>query len=678
MTHKRKRSEASSLKVSERSIPQDTKDSSFGFSCRDRLRKIYSAHPKIFVLICLGLGGILLYNNCIHNQFVFDDFDLILNNMRIQSIKNIPSILGLATFRYPYRPLRELSYAIDYQFTGLNPVGFHLFNIVYHLLSSYFVFLIAFLLSKDRKVGLITALLFIAHPIQTESVTYISGRRDILTSLFFFMGFYFFLRLRESPSKKYFILVFLSYVLSLLSKEMGVTLPAIILLYDLLWPAQKNPEQGSFSQSLKRILSLGKETLKRNGFFYLGLFLIALFFTFYKVVIRNPSHQEGFYGGTMASNFLTVIRIWVFYLQLLILPLSQNVAHSFPLSKSLFELKTMFSVLFLFTLFVLLIKGLRKNTLYSFCGFWFFITLLPVSHIFPHHELLAEHYLYLPSFGFLLAIGLLSSEVFKQARWRPFVYGFLTALFLFYSSLTIHRNLVWKNGYTLWMDAASKSPDSPRVKLNLGNALMRKGEDERAVEIFKTLIQTDQKNHQAYNNLGVIYLERKEFDLAIEAFNKAILIRPRNADTYNNLAMALAMKGDLDTAIKSVEEAIRIRPRSDFYFNLAKFYEDKGMAREAITAYEKAVQSSPKFFDAYHHLGILYSRLELPREAIAVLEKALKINPDSGKTHFMLGVNFLKTKDKENAVRHLEKALQLTTNEKDRKAIESVLMRLRS
>ncbi len=230
---KGRRPKTPSSKGSKQPIPKDGVDPNPHLLHGNRLRQAFTARPRTFVLLCLCLAGALLYFNSLHNEFVFDDTSLVLNNQRIQTLKNIPDILGF-TGHFSYRPLRELSYVLDYQITGLNPVGYHLFNILYHILSSYVVFLIASLLSKDRKVGLITALLFVAHPIQTESVTYISGRRDILTSLFYFIGFYSFLRFRESPSKRYLLLFFVSYFLSILSKEMGVTLPAVVLVYDFL------------------------------------------------------------------------------------------------------------------------------------------------------------------------------------------------------------------------------------------------------------------------------------------------------------------------------------------------------------------------------------------------------------------------------------------------------------
>ena len=629
-------------------------------------------------MLCLCLAGALLYLNSLHNEFVFDDTSLVLNNQRIQTLKNIPDILGFKG-HFSYRPLRELSYVMDYQITGLNPVGYHLFNLLYHILSSYVVFLIASLLSKDRKVGLITALLFVAHPIQTESVTYISGRRDILTSLFYFIGFYSFLRFRESPSKRYLLLFFVSYFLSILSKEMGVTLPAVVLVYDFLqlYPRETGPERppNLWSRSLTAL----KGIAKRRWAFYLTFFLMALLFTIYKVLIRNPSQQEGFYGGTMASNFLTVFRIWVFYIQLLILPVSQNVAHSFSLSKSLLELKTVSSLLILLALFLLLIQGIRRRPLYSFCGFWFFITLLPVSQIFPHHELLAEHYLYLPSFGFVLLLGLLCSGMIERARWRPLVYGALAALLLFYSFQTVRRNLDWENGLTLWRDAARKSPDHLRVKMNLANALIQSGEGDQAFEVLKSLIETDPKNFKAYNSLGVLYLERKELDRATEAFQKTLQIRPSYVSAHNNLGKALALKGDVEGAILEFKEAIRVHPwRAEYHFNLAKLYENNERIQEAIEAYEAAVKSDPRFFDTYYHLGILLSKTERFKEAIPVLEKALTIHPDSGKIHFILGVNFLKLRQKEKAIDHFEGALRLATNEKDRQGVEAVLIKLKS
>ena len=621
-------------------------------------------------------------------------------------------MLGI-TGRHSYRPLREISYALDYQFTGLNPVGYHLSNILYHILSSCLVFLIAFRLSKDIKAGFIAGLLFMAHPIQTESVAYISGRRDILTALFYLMGFYFFLRYRESLSKKYLFLIFCSYYLSLFSKEMGVTLPAVILLYDLIEPAGPALHPENPGPFLKGFLLRFKTILKRNWPLYLGLFLVAILFTIDKAVVRNPSRQEGFYGGSASTNFLTVFRIWVFYIKMLVLPLSLNAGHSFSLSKSIWEPRTVLSIALLLAILLLLLSLLKNKKIYSFCGFWFFITLLPVSHIFPHHELLAEHYLYLPAFGFSLAGGLLISSPLQRKRGVFLLSGFLIALFVFYGYQTLQRNRIWSNDLTLWTDTVQKSPDNVRAHLNLiaaynrlglydqaisgsmallkkepkndeiytklGVSYMLKEEYDQAIENFKTSIQIKSRNPMAYNNLGVIYVKKKEFDQAIEAFQKSLASFPFNADAYHNLAEAYAGKGLIDQAIEEEKKALRLNPMvSEFHFNLARYYEKKGLAEEAVREWRETLKVDPRFFEACYEIGMIYSKMENHVEAIHAFEMAIQIDPRSGKAYFMLGANQVKTGETKKAIQNLEKALPFVPSQAEQEKIRVFLDRLRS
>ena len=651
-----------------------------GRSRLGRLIGLISSHPKLLALISLSMVGTLLYFNSIHNEFVFDDISLIVKSKSIGSLSKIPEILGMTSRPSGYRPIRQISYAIDYQFTGLNPVGYHLSNILYHILAAYLVFLITSFVSKDKRIAGVAALLFISHPIQTESVAYIAGRRDILSALFFFLGFYFFLKLRESPSKKYLFVIYLSYVLSLLSKEMGVTLPAILLLYDLLRkPLTRENETGPPANQLQGFFKRLKEILRRHWAFYLTLLVIAILFTFHEAVLKHRSRQLGFYGGTMSSNFLTVFNIWVFYIRMLILPLSLNAAHSFPISRSIFEPGTLLPVSILLAIFALLIKLIKKKELYSFGGFWFFITLLPVSHIFPHHELLAEHYLYLPSFGFSLMTGLLFSDLFQRVRWKPLIYLPLAGLVFFYAYQTIDRNQDWKNELTLWADTARKSPDNFRAKLNLGVSYMSRGEYDKAIQEFRTSIQIKGDNPTAYNNLGVIYLEKEDFDQAIAHFRKAISFQSRYAEAHGNLANALAMKGSTDEAIEEEKRAISIDPKNlAYHFNLARLYEVKALWNEATMEYRETLRLDPKFFEARYQLGMIYTRLEKNKEAISEFEKAIELDPRSGKTYLMLAVNLMKGGDRENAARNLEKALRFVSGEKEREKIQSLLNRLES
>jgi dolichyl-phosphate-mannose--protein O-mannosyl transferase len=152
------------------------------------------------VLICFSLLAFLLYANSLKNEFVFDDIPLIVKNYQIRQLANIPELLGLGRTGSYYRPLRIVSYAIDYHFFQLNPQGYHLSNILLHSITAWLVFLALYSLSNNYTIALAAALLFIVHPIQTDSVTYLAGRRDILSSLFYLLGFYLFIRYRKNPT----------------------------------------------------------------------------------------------------------------------------------------------------------------------------------------------------------------------------------------------------------------------------------------------------------------------------------------------------------------------------------------------------------------------------------------------------------------------------------------------
>jgi len=694
--------------------PSDSKSLELKISWHRPCREVISRHPHLFAFLLISFAASLLYVNSIHNEFVFDDIPLIVRNRSIRSFENLPEMIGLTSGVPHYRPIREISYLIDYQMTGLNPVGYHLMNIFYHILTSFLVFLIASLLAKNKKVALAAALIFVSHPIQTESVTYIAGRRDILCALFFFLGFFSFLRFRESKTKGYLFLFFLSYVLSIFTKEMGVTLPAIVLLYDLIWdPSDQKQGTRVLRHPPARLALRIRVVLRNHWVFYLSFFVVALLFTFYKVVLKNPSLQKEFYGGSILSNFLTVLNIWVFYIRMMIFPVSLNVAHSFPISQSILEFRTLISLILLVSLFVLLVNLLKRRSLYSFCGFWFFVTLLPVSHIFPHHELVAEHYLYLPCFGFSLTLGLLTVYFSEKDRWKPFPSLVLSALLLFYSYQTVNRNRDWKNYLTLWSDAAKKSPENVRARTNLvagyiryrlydraimesldmlreglgnyethqnlGLAYWMMGKSKEAMEQYRRSIEMRENNPKAYMGLGTIWMAQRDPDRAIEAFRKAVAFQRRNPTAHDYLAQALAMKGWVDEAILEEVKATRIAPEEDqFHFNLARLYEKKGEVTGAIKEHKEALRLNEKHVESRLHLGLIYANTGNYSEAVLQFEEAIRRSPRSWKIYLMLADVLATMGDKEKGIVNLEKAIQYAPDEKEKERIESIVKQLRS
>ena len=297
------------------------------------------AFYRILPFLILFILPVITYCNTLNNDFVFDDMALIQGSKTLPSLQDASNIISVFTQKSGYRPIRTLSYAIDYHFSGVNPLSYHISNIVYHVITTLLVYLVTLSILSNRVTAFITALLFAVHPVHTDSVTYLAGRRDILCVLFYLMGFYFFLTYRKTGRLLLVPLSMAAYLLSLGSKEMGVTLPVLFFIYDMV---HNLPQEGkeSWMYALKEGVRTLKRVVRQYKYFYSFFLAGALTFTYYKVFISSPSHQEGYYGDSMWVTFLTVARIIVHYMKLLIFPVKLLADYSydaFPLASSLFD-----------------------------------------------------------------------------------------------------------------------------------------------------------------------------------------------------------------------------------------------------------------------------------------------------------------------------------------------------
>lgn len=568
----------------------------------------------------------LIYSNSLHNQFVFDDIPLILKNPSIRDLKKIPLYFTSETKRVPYRPLRWITYAIDYQFSTLNPLGYHISNITLHLLTSLLVYLIISVLAGNSRLALFATILFAVHPVHTDSVTYISGRRDILSTLFYLLGFYLFLKSRKNKRLKLLILSFAAYLLAIASKEMAATLPAIFLFYDL---THNLPDKGTL---IKRLSAAFKKIISSHKLFYLSFFITAILFTCYKVFIKSPSNKVGLYGGDLYIQLLTVSKILVYYIKLLLFPINLIADYSFnsfPLSHSLYEPAILFSLTVLCAIAFLTSKLLLRNKIMAFALIWFFVTLLPVCHIFPHHELLAEHYLYLPSFGFVLLIALVLESLIISTRWRYQIYIAFTLLILLLSIRTFYRNYDWKNSFTLWGKTIKTVPNCARALNNLGIEYYDQKDFKQAKALFQRTITIQPSYEKAYYNLGNLYRSQQQFKQALEMYQKSAQLKPKSFKTHNNLGNAYAMQKLYDQAIKEYRRALKLKPRyAQAQNNLGNVYRSLGKIDLAIVHYQKALKIKRRYVDAYCNLGNAYSDLKQYEKSLQAFKKALRIDPN--------------------------------------------------
>lgn len=389
----------------------------------------------IFAILLIAAASLIVYSSTFNASFHFDDVYLIVDNPKIKDLKYLPELLGSP------RGLAIATFSLNYAVGGLNVFGYHLVNIVIHIANGILVYFLLFFtlsltnnplqnsLSKSRveitegwpaRIAVFTALIFAVHPIQTQAVTYIAQRMESLSSLFYLMALFLFITgataRRHFTSVLLYCGVLMSYFMGFKSKEIVITLPAIILLYDLYF-----------------INSLNLKGLLKRWPLYLSLLIISLYMVSKTMVgtdavnvlqgtafndVSDATAGFGVKDITPGQYLLTQFKVIMTYLRLLIVPVNQNLDYDYAVSTSLFELPTLLSFIAVTSMisagFYLCVKPLssitRHGRIVSFFIFWFFVILSPTSSFIPIQDVIFEHRLYLPSVGIIAIFVILFDE----------------------------------------------------------------------------------------------------------------------------------------------------------------------------------------------------------------------------------------------------------------------------
>jgi tetratricopeptide (TPR) repeat protein len=505
------------------------------------------------LVVCLSLavaiGG--AYYNALGNGFVFDDYLLVVDKPAIRTSHSIWTVLS-DPLSLGYRPLRTFSYLLDYRIGGMQPWVFHLSNLLYHWVTACVVFLVALRLTNAPTVeeeqwrwrpAVLIALLWALHPVQTDAVTYIAGRRDILGGLCLFAGLWAYLRFRTSSSSGrwrygWLLLSCLVYGLGILSKESVIVLPLLCWVYDV--------QQEGMMESLRRRWML---------YFIVLLLGAAVLWYFSGWMMLRTIQQAAWHGGSMPGNFATVARIWVHYLSLMVYPhtlLADYSYDAFPVSQSLTEPEVLWA---LATLGVVIagVWGLtRWRSLCGYGGVWMLITILPISHIIPIQEIAAEHYLYVPLFGFCVMVGLLLDALCRApiehsggvGVLRPVVGGVLVIALLSGAVARIAtRNRDWLDEERLWSTTIQTAPRSARAHYNLAGVYKQQKRTQEAAREFSATLAVRPTHIGAIVGLGELAFEAGQYGQALYYVLQAQRIAPRNARAIYLLAwVRLALK----------------------------------------------------------------------------------------------------------------------------------------
>jgi Flp pilus assembly protein TadD len=553
-----------------------------------------------------------VYLNSLHNQFLFDDVQIIVEAQYSNPQGLLSPLLGLVKGVPSYRPLRSASYAFDFALSGLRPIGYHLSNVTYHTLSSLTVLLIARMIFGKIRPALVTALLFAVHPIQTDSVTYLSGRRDVLSGLFVLAGFYAFLRYRVTGKRGYLIGLGISFLLAIFSKESGIVLPLLCFAYDTFHRSDVTQRVHGDS-TIRRLLAGMRTAIDESRWVYLSLFAGTGLFAFYVLFLMRGTWQRAYHGGSLWFTLLTDARIFVHYLKQLVFPITLNADYSynaFPVTVSWTDQHALIAVLILFGIGVGCYLALTWRPLVGLGGLWFFLALLPMAQIVPHHEMMAEHYLYIPSFGFFLAVVAIVDPYFEPHRFKRLAYGMAAAVLVLLSLRTVWRNTDWKDELTLWQKTVQVAPDAARARNNLGAAYLRQGQLTEAIQHLERAVSIKPDFDIAHANIGKIHLDRNELDLAAQKLHVALELNPKELLPRLWLGAAYVRQGREQEAEEQFRMALAAPTLNAYaYNNLGVLFVRRGQMTEARSAFETALSLMPNLTAAQENLTRL-SRLQ--------------------------------------------------------------------
>jgi protein O-mannosyl-transferase len=657
------------------------------------MKKLKPVHCYLII----ALFSFLVFYNTLGNDFVFDDESVVQNYSAIRSLSSIPKFFSAEEGFHKvignyYRPVVYTTYTIDYSLWGLNPYGFHLTNNLINLIASLFLLAILIRLFAKYKYGLLASLLatliFSAHPVHTEAVSWVSGRTDSLVTLFFFAAFYFYITYSELKENKYIILSFVFYALGLMSKEMIVTFPVIIILFDFLWK----------KKSVKDIINDWKLYS-----YFIGLtvlYLIIRYSLLHSTIERTTYNY--FYGKDFITTAATMLKTIPVYLKLLVFPVGLLYHYNgvLPDSNSFADLNVLFSVLLILVLLILALYFYKNYSKISFIILFVFVTFLPVMNIIPTMNFMAERFLYITSFSFSLLIAYVIAKYINKSNLK-IVVGLSILVIVIFSTLTIKRNAEWKDNNTLYSTA--DGVDGSVLLVNCGNIYANNKQFDEAFVRYQRSIAVRYNNVLAHHNTGLIYLIRGNLDSAEIKFKDGLKIDSLSPDGYFQLANVYQQENRIPEAIERLEklqsivpdyrgskallenlkigitESPQMIPRSDVNGKIDAgkikelekrsydFYQ-QGKYNEAIKDINEMMSINPFGKSGYlNNLALCYEGLGNNDKAKEYYIEAVKIDSSNANALSGLAGSYLKTGDKKKAVDYYKKVLIINPNDQNSK-----------
>ncbi len=655
------------------------------FSNDHQGQRLTYCRMAIFAAVSLSILILLVYSNSFHCSWHFDDAPNITENPLLHMTRISWHSIKAALFsdrNNPgklYRPVACLSFALNYYFGGKHVAGYHVVNIMIHLISSIFLFLFVYrtltLPTLRGKYGphayfiaLLSTVLWAINPVHTQAITYIVQRMASMVAMFYIIAMYWYLRARTSSTQakriSFFALCVLFFCLALGSKENAAMFPLSILLYEVLI-LQPDPPQFFRKNFPKLLAALGLILFIGFGYLYIKTGNIFSFLNGYE---NRPF--------TLGQRLLTEPRVILSYISLLFYPMPNrlNIAHDFQISTSIFSpITTLLSILVL----VVMVGGAillgKRQRLISFSILFFFLNHIIESSIFPL-ELVFEHRNYLPSFFLFVPVAIgfqyLLDTFAPKTTMKAILCSFIILVLIGFGHSTFMRNFTWKNERSLWTDAAEKSPNLRRPHHNLGRYYQDHGYYDMAIKEYQKALESTSMNSRigtfvTYYNLGKLYARKNDYETAKSFYDKAVSINSDFPPLYNDMAALFDRKGEYGLAHKYLAKALELSPQDLLAtFNMGFYYLRQQQPEKAIFYLNRVVGNEDQFGDRVPlYLGIAFKQTGRLGRAAIFFQQAKSQNPKNIKARLHLGEIYFRTGERKKAEREIAEAIDLIPNE---------------
>jgi tetratricopeptide (TPR) repeat protein len=647
----------------------------------------------------LALLGVLVYANTFNFEIMhsWDDNRYLTENHLIRdfSPQGFARIFSEVYFA-AYIPVTIASYAIEYNFWQLQPTGYHVVNVLLHAINGVLVYYFLARLLKNRTAALLAAVIWIVHPLQVETVAWISQRKNLLSMLFTLLALLAHMRSADEDAPRWALPVaWFTYFLAAFSKPAVVGVPIMFIIYDFFY--------------MKKSI---QQTALRN--------VIPLIIGAASAVSIVFAHEGGggikeYRGGSILVTMQLMLVVYWEYLLAIIAPVNLNNFYLYSLSILENPLNWLPGLLLLITMAALALWSFwrwlrgRVEPFTFYVVAWIVLFMLPVSNIIPIAIERTDRYMYFPTVVIFGAVGLLFVRLWTWAardeRLRYALSGVVAVIVVSLIYITIPRNMVWQTEAALWRDHLVDYPASNTGWLNLGVYYFNNDDFDTARPVFQRLIEINPRHFKGNRFLGSIAHNEGRFDEAVQYYQTAIDIDPDDPITYRFLAATYLRLGDNDAAIETLQTARQLAPdEGGIYADLgdaALRIADYEMARDALTRatellpqnakaasdlcaaltelgeFERAIASCQRAVQLQPQNGFYLGRLAHvlliagePEQALPVAQQAVQVAPDLSLAYRVLGEAYEGTGDAANAIPAYERALELDSN--NRRAIDGL------